>query len=68
MTTMASQITGLTIAYWTIYSGADQKKTSEFLRVTGSCAGNSPVTAEFPAQRHRNAENVFIVKITQLYG
>ena len=33
------------------------KKTSK-LRVTGLCAGNSPVTGEFPAQRSSNAENV----------
>ena len=35
------------------------KKTSK-LRVTGLCAGNSPVTGEFPAQRASNAENVSI--------
>ena len=35
------------------------KKTSK-LRVTGLCAGNSPVTNEFPAQRASNAENVSI--------
>ena len=35
------------------------KKTSK-LRVTGLCAGNSPGTAEFPAQMASNAENVFI--------
>ena len=35
------------------------KKTSK-LCVTGLCAGNSPVTGEFPAQRASNAENVFI--------
>ena len=35
------------------------KKTSN-LRVTGLCAGNSPVTGEFPAQRASNAENVSI--------
>ena len=33
------------------------KKTSK-LRVTGLCAGNSPETGEFPAQRSSNAENV----------
>ena len=33
------------------------KKISKF-RVTGFCAGNSPVTGEFPAQRASNAENV----------
>ena len=56
---MASQITSLTIVYSTVYSGADQKKTSKF-RVTGPCAGNSPVTGEFPTQRASNAENVSI--------
>ena len=35
------------------------KKTS-MLRVTGPCAGNSPVTGEFPAQRASNEENVSI--------
>ena len=34
-------------------------KTSK-LRVTGLCAGNSPVTDEFPAQRASNAENASI--------
>ena len=34
-------------------------KTSK-LRVTGLCAGNSPVTGEFPAQKVSNAENVAI--------
>ena len=33
------------------------KKTSK-LRVTGLCAGNSPLTGEFPAQRASNAENI----------
>ena len=33
------------------------KKTLK-LRVTGLCAGNSPVTGEFPAQKASNAENV----------
>ena len=35
------------------------KKTSR-LRVTGLCAGNSPVTGDFTAQRASNAENVSI--------
>ena len=35
------------------------KKTSK-LRVTGLCAGDSPVTGEFPAQIDSNAENVSI--------
>ena len=45
------------------------KKTSK-LRITGLCAGNSPVTGEFPTQRASNAENVSIwwrhVKFTPL--
>ena len=55
MGTMASQITSLTIVYSTVYSGADKKKISK-LRVTGLCAGNSPVTSEFPEQMASNAE------------
>ena len=35
------------------------KKTSKLL-VTGLCAGNSPGTGEFPAQRASNAENASI--------
>ena len=35
------------------------KKTSK-LRVTSLCAGNSPVTGEFPAQMASNAENISI--------
>ena len=35
------------------------KKTSK-LRVTDLCAGNSPVTSEFPIQKASNAENVGI--------
>ena len=35
------------------------KKTSN-LHVTGLCAGNSPVSGEFPAQKARDAEFFFI--------
>ena len=35
------------------------QKTSK-LRVTGLCAGNSPVTGEFPAQKASDAENISI--------
>ena len=42
-----------------LFIQAQIKKTSEF-RVTGLCAGNSPVTGEFPAQRASNAENVSV--------
>ena len=55
MSTMASQITSLTIVYSTVYSRRRSK-----LRATGLCERNSPVTGEFPAQRASNAENVSI--------
>ena len=58
MSSMASQITSLTIVYSTVYSHADQKTSK--LRVTGLCVWNSPATGEFPAQRASNAENVSI--------
>ena len=47
---MASQITSLTIVYSTVYSGADQRRSSKTskLRVTGLCEGNSPVTRNSP--------------------
>ena len=47
MTTMASQITSLTVVYSTVYSDADKKKTSK-LRVTGLCVGNSPGAVNSP--------------------
>ena len=37
-----------------------RSKKSSKLRATGLCAGNSPVTCEFPAQMSRNAENASI--------
>ena len=40
-------------------SGRRSKKSSK-LCVSGLCAGNSPVTGEFPALRASNAENVSI--------
>ena len=46
MTTMASQITSLTVVYSIVYSDAD-KKTSK-LRVTGLCVGNSPGPVNSP--------------------
>ena len=46
MGAMASQITGVSIIYPTIYSGADQRKKSKFY-VTGFCDGNSLVSCEF---------------------
>ena len=37
-----------------------RSKNTSKLRVTGLCAGNSPVTGEFPAQMASNAEYVSI--------
>ena len=37
-----------------------RSKEASKLRVIGLCAGNSPVTGEFPAQMASNAENVSI--------
>ena len=47
MTTIASQITSLTIVYPIVYSDAGQKKTSK-LRVTGLCVGKSPGPVNSP--------------------
>ena len=58
MSAMASQITNLAIVYSTVYSGADQKTSN--LRGTGLCAGISPATGEFPAQKASNAEMIFL--------
>ena len=52
MGAIASQITSLTIDCSTVYSCADQRKYQS----TGFCAGNSPVTGEFPAQMASNAK------------
>ena len=58
MSTMASQISRVSIVCSTSCSGVGQRKYLK-LRVTGLCEGNSPVTGEFPAQRASNAENCF---------
>ena len=57
MSVVASQITGVSIAYSTFCSGADQRKHQSKLRATGLCVGNSPVTDDFPAQRASKAGN-----------
>ena len=57
--TTASQVTSLTIVYWTVYSGADQKKnlsSASLVFVWG--IHQWPVT--FPAQRTSNVANVSI--------
>ena len=57
MSVMVSQITRVSIVYCLFRRRS--KKTSK-VSVTGLCAGNSPGTGEFPAQRASNAENVSI--------
>ena len=58
MTTMASQITSLTVVYSIVYSGADQRKHQS----SASLAFVRGIhrTGEFPAQRASNAENASI--------
>ena len=58
MSMMAPQITRFTIVSPTFIKV--EIKENIKLCVTGLCAGNSPVTGEFPAQKVRNAENVSI--------
>ena len=53
MSAMTSQITGVSIVCSTVGIVPE-------LRVTGLCAGNLPMTGEFPAQKASNAENVSI--------
>ena len=55
MSSMASQITGVSVVFSTVCLGKTPK-----LRVTGLCDGKSPVIGEFPAQRASDAENVSI--------
>ena len=57
---MVSQITGVSMVYSTVCSGADQRKPQSSVLLAGLCEGNSPVTGEFPAQRASNAENASI--------
>ena len=56
MDAMASQITTLVIKRLLIRLFRRKSKKTWKLRVTGFCAGNSPVTGEFPAQKASNAE------------
>ena len=59
MTTIASQITSLTVVYSIVYSGADQRKHQSRTSLAFVC-GEFTGTGEFPAQRASNAENVSI--------
>ena len=55
MSALAYQITSLTIVYSTDYPGADHRK-HQSSALLALCAGNSPETGEFPAQRASNAD------------
>ena len=57
MSTIASQITSLTIVCLLNRLFRHRSKQISKLRLTGLFEGNSPVTGEFPAQRASNAEN-----------
>ena len=57
MTTMASQITSLAVAYITVYSDADQRKNQSY----ASLAFVQGIHREFPAQRASYAEYVSIM-------
>ena len=59
MGAMVYQITSLAIFLLKHLFRRGSKRTSK-LRVTGLCAGNSPVTGDFPTQIASNAENVSI--------
>ena len=60
MSAVASQITSFTIVYSTIYSRRRSKKNQISASLAFLCAGNSPMTGEYPAQRASIAENVSI--------
>ena len=59
MGSIASPVTSLTIVYSSVCSGTDQRKHQSSASLA-LCAGNSPETGEFPAQRASYAENVSI--------
>ena len=57
MEAIASQMTGMTIVYSTVCSGAEQRKYQSSAHLP-FFAGHSPITREYPAQRGSYAENV----------
>ena len=60
MDMVASQITSLMIVFLLNRLFRRRSKKTSKLPVTGFCAGNSPVTDEFPAEMASNAKNVSI--------
>ena len=67
MGAMTFQITSLTIVYLTVYSGADKRKHQSFASLAFLCAGNSPVTGEFPTQMASYAEMFPFDDVIMLY-
>ena len=59
MSIMASQITSVSIVCSTIGTAPDQRKYQSSASLN-FCAGNSPVTGDFPAQKASNAKNASI--------
>ena len=59
MSAIASRITGVSIFYWTVCSGVDQRKHQSF-GLLAFVRGNSSVTGDFPAQQASNVENLSI--------
>ena len=59
MSVMPSQITGVSMVYWAVYSGADKKKHQSFASLA-FVRGIHRWPVNFPHKRASNAENVSI--------
>ena len=59
MSEMVSEITGFSIVYSTVCSGADQRKRQSYASLA-FVRGILPVTGELPTQRTSNAEHIAI--------
>ena len=60
MSSMAYQITGVSVVYSLSRLFRRKSKKTPKLLVTCLCEGKSPVTGEFPAHRDSNVENNYI--------
>ena len=67
MGAMASQLSSLTIVLLNRLFRRKSKKISK-LRVTGLCAGNSPVSGEFAAKRASKKEMFHIDDVIMITG
>ena len=59
MIAIASQMNSLTIVYWTVYSGADQREHQSSASMA-FVRGIQPLTGEVSAQMASNADNLSI--------